>query len=52
MVILKHYKPFFGSYYVNRRNYKRYFGERANIKALEVEIAARIEADHDRPGWW
>ena len=29
-----------------------HFDDRAGIEALEDEIAARIEKDHDRPGWW
>lgn len=29
-----------------------HFDGRANIEVLEDEIAARIEKDHDRPGWW
>lgn len=43
--------PFSGSS-ANRGTYRRYFDERANIEALEREIAARIEADHERSGWW
>ena len=44
----KAFKPF----PLNPGKVKRYFDERANIEALEREIAARIEADHDRAGWW
>lgn len=47
-IVLNRFKPFPS----NRGTYRRYFDERANIEALEREIAARIEADHDRPGWW
>ena len=50
-LVLKQYKRSAGSS-VNRGTYRRYFDERANIEALEREIAARIEADHDRAGWW
>jgi hypothetical protein len=30
----------------------RHFDDRANVEALEREIAARIEKNHARPGWW
>ena len=42
------FKPF----PLNPGKVKRYFDNRANIEALEREIAARIEANHDRAGWW
>ena len=29
-----------------------HFDGRANIEVLEREIAARIERNHHRPGWW
>lgn len=29
-----------------------HFDGRANIEVLEREIAARIERNHRRPGWW
>ncbi len=28
------------------------FASKGSTEALEREIAARIEADHERPGWW
>lgn len=28
------------------------FHRKSHIEALEDEIAARIEANHYRPGWW
>jgi len=28
------------------------FASKASIELLEREKAARIEADHDRAGWW
>jgi len=31
---------------------RRHFGERSHIEALEREIAARIEANHQRAGRW
>ena len=42
------FKPF----PLNPGKVKRYFDDRANIKALEREIAGRIERNHDRFGWW
>jgi len=51
-LVLKQYKPFFGSHYANRRKDSGLFVERSRIEALEREIAARIEADHERAGWW
>ena len=42
------FKPF----PLNPGKVKRYFDDRANIEALEREIAARIERNHGRPGRW
>ncbi len=47
-VVLKQFKAF----PIHPGTYRRYFDERANIEALEREIAARIERDHSRAGWW
>ena len=44
----KAFKPF----PLNPGKVKRYFDDRANIEALEREIAARIERNHGRPGRW
>ena len=52
VVVFSQYKPFFGSHSANRRKDSGLFVERSRIEALEREIAARIEADHDRPGRW
>ena len=52
VVVFSQYKPFFGSHYANRRKDSGLFVERSRIEALEREIAARIERDHSRPGWW
>jgi len=42
----KAFKPF------HRGKDSGLFASKANIEALEREIAARIEADHNRAGWW
>ena len=47
-VVLKRFKAFPS----DPRKAGRHFDGRANIEALEDEIAARIEKDHDRPRWW
>ncbi|AET65750.1 hypothetical protein [Methanothrix harundinacea] len=46
-VVLKQFKPF-----LNQRKESGLFTSKGRIEAPDREIAARIEADHDRPGWW
>ena len=47
--VLKQFKPFL---FLNQRKESGLFTSKGSTEALEREIAARIEADHDRPGWW
>jgi hypothetical protein len=46
-VVLKRFKAF-----PNQGKESGLFTSKGRIEALEREIAARIEADHDRGGWW
>jgi len=51
-LVLKQYKPFFGSHYANRRKDSGLFVERSRIEALEREIAARGEVFREAVHQW
>ena len=46
-VVLKRFKAF-----PNQGKESGLFASKGSTEALEREIAARIEANHQRAGWW